>query len=90
MSEKVRQKIFDPFFTTKPIGSGRGLGLSISYQIVVDKHGGQLTCDSVPGQGAEFVIKLPSIQGKTSDIDSANDSMTAKRPTLSLQFQSTI
>ncbi len=89
MSEKVRQKIFDPFFTTKPIGSGRGLGLSISYQIVVDKHGGQLTCDSVPGQGAEFVIKLPSIQGKTSDIDSANDSMTAKRPTLSLQFQST-
>ncbi|HEY9835262.1 MAG TPA: response regulator [Stenomitos sp.] len=59
MSEEVRKKIFEPFFTTKPVGSSTGLGLSISYQIVVDKHGGQLLCDSTLGQGTEFIIKLP-------------------------------
>ncbi|MBW4476176.1 MAG: AAA family ATPase [Tolypothrix brevis GSE-NOS-MK-07-07A] len=62
MSDKVRQKIFDPFFTTKPVGSGTGLGLSISYQVVVDKHKGQLTCDSTPGKGTEFVIEIPQQQ----------------------------
>ena len=59
MTEKVRQRLFDPFFTTKPVGKGTGLGLSISYQIVVEKHGGQLTCISAPGQGAEFAIAIP-------------------------------
>lgn len=62
MTQEVRQKIFDPFFTTKPIGSGTGLGLSISYQIVVDKHKGQLICDSTPGQGTEFIIEIPMQQ----------------------------
>jgi signal transduction histidine kinase len=57
--EEVRSRIFDPFFTTKPIGSGTGLGLSISYQIVVEKHGGSLTCFSQPGQGTEFRIEIP-------------------------------
>ncbi|AFY83858.1 histidine kinase with GAF domain [Oscillatoria acuminata PCC 6304] len=57
--DEVRSRIFDPFFTTKPIGSGTGLGLSISYQIVVEKHGGSLTCLSQPGQGTEFRIELP-------------------------------
>jgi signal transduction histidine kinase len=59
MTEAVKKKIFDPFFTTKPVGSGTGLGLSISYQIVVDKHKGQLTCDSTPQEGTEFVIEIP-------------------------------
>ncbi len=59
MNAQVCQKIFDPFFTTKPIGSGTGLGLSISYQVVVDKHKGQLTCNSTPGKGTEFVIEIP-------------------------------
>lgn len=63
MSEEVRNQIFEPFFTTKSIGSGTGLGLSISYQIVVDKHGGQILCHSVPTQGTEFVIELPITQG---------------------------
>ncbi|MCL1473744.1 PAS domain S-box protein [Argonema antarcticum] len=58
MTEEVRQRIFDPFFTTKPVGSGTGLGMSISYQII-DKHKGQLACISAPGQGAEFVIQIP-------------------------------
>ncbi|NMF64510.1 two-component sensor histidine kinase [Brasilonema octagenarum UFV-OR1] len=57
--EKIRSKLFDPFFTTKPVGKGIGLGLSISYQIIVDKHGGKLYCQSVPGQGAEFFIEIP-------------------------------
>ena len=57
--EEVRSKLFDPFFTTKPIGKGTGLGLFISYQIVVDKHSGKIHCLSTPGQGAEFVIQIP-------------------------------
>ncbi|WP_026731009.1 sensor histidine kinase [Fischerella sp. PCC 9605] len=59
MTEAVKAKLFDPFFTTKPVGKGTGLGLSISYQIVVEKHGGKLTCVSEPGQGSEFCIEIP-------------------------------
>ena len=59
MPEAVRQRIFDPFFTTKPVGKGTGLGLSISYQIVVENHSGQFQCISNPGQGTEFIIKIP-------------------------------
>ncbi len=59
MSEEVQQKIFDPFFSTKTVGSGTGLGLSISYQIVVEKHLGQINCISAPGQGTEFIVKIP-------------------------------
>ncbi len=59
MSEAVQKKIFDPFFTTKPVGSGKGLGLSISHQIVVEKHKGQLTCVSTPGKGTELIVKIP-------------------------------
>jgi signal transduction histidine kinase len=59
MTEQVKQRLFDPFFTTKPVGKGTGLGLSISYQIVVKQHGGQLKCQSVPGQGTEFAIEIP-------------------------------
>jgi PAS domain S-box-containing protein len=59
LTAEVQSRIFDPFFTTKPPGKGTGLGLSISYQIVVDKHRGQLSCHSVLGLGAEFVIELP-------------------------------
>ncbi len=60
MNKEVQQKIFDPFFTTKPVGSGTGLGLSISYQIIVEKHGGELSCISTPGQGTEFIVKIPT------------------------------
>jgi predicted ATPase/signal transduction histidine kinase len=57
--ESLYQKIFDPFFTTKPIGSGTGLGLFISYQIVVEKHQGKLTCRSSVNQGTEFTVEIP-------------------------------
>ncbi len=59
MTEEVRNKLFDPFFTTKPVGSGTGLGMSISYQIVVEKHKGQLECISAPDQGTTFLIQIP-------------------------------
>ncbi len=59
MTEQVRKRIFDPFFTTKPVGKGTGMGLSISYQIIVKKHGGQIHCISAPGEGAEFAIVIP-------------------------------
>jgi signal transduction histidine kinase len=59
MTEDVKAKLFDLFFTTKPVGKGTGLGLAISYQIVVEKHEGELGCESEPGQGTEFWIKIP-------------------------------
>lgn len=64
MPPQVQQQIFDPFFTTKPVGQGTGLGLSISYQIVVEKHGGQLKCSSIPEEGTEFAIELPVQQSQ--------------------------
>ena len=57
--EAIQSHLFDPFFTTKPVGKGTGMGLSISYQIIAEKHGGSLRCISSPGQGAEFVIAIP-------------------------------
>jgi len=59
MIPEVQSRLFDPFFTTKPVGKGTGLGLAISYKIVVDKHHGNLSCDSAPGAGAEFTIEVP-------------------------------
>lgn len=60
--DAIRDRIFNPFFTTKPIGKGTGMGLSISYQIVTERHSGSLDCISLPGQGTTFVIKIPLIQ----------------------------
>lgn len=57
--EGIRNRIFDPFFTTKPIGEGTGMGMSISYSIVTEKHGGTIDCISTPGGGTEFIIKIP-------------------------------
>ncbi|MEA5623316.1 ATP-binding protein [Nostoc sp. UHCC 0251] len=59
MKEEVIHRIYDPFFTTKDVGKGTGLGMAISYQIVVDKHGGMLKCRSQPGEGTEFWIQIP-------------------------------
>lgn len=60
--EHIRDRLFDPFFTTKPIGKGTGMGLSISYQIITEKHGGTLECIATEGHGTEFIISIPLSQ----------------------------
>ncbi|MGH9971908.1 MAG: hybrid sensor histidine kinase/response regulator [Pyrinomonadaceae bacterium] len=63
------KKIFDPFFTTKPVGEGTGLGLSISHGIV-ERHGGKLTAESIPGAGTTFTVTLPiNADGVTFETD---------------------
>ncbi|MEG4344155.1 response regulator [Microcoleus sp. A003_D6] len=64
MAADVKDRIYEPFFTTKPVGQGTGLGLYISYQIIVEKHGGRLKCVSEVGEGAEFWIEIPIRQTK--------------------------
>ena len=59
IAEEIVSRIYDPFFTTKPVGEGKGLGLSISYKIIVEKHHGILNCTSQSGEGTEFSIELP-------------------------------
>ena len=55
---EIQSKIFDPFFTTKPVGEGTGLGLNISHNIIVQKHNGNISVSSKPGETC-FQIKLP-------------------------------
>ncbi|MBW4617354.1 MAG: AAA family ATPase [Desmonostoc vinosum HA7617-LM4] len=59
MSESVKQKIFDHLFTTKEVGKGTGLGLAIAKQIIESTHSGKLICNSVLGEGTEFIIEIP-------------------------------
>ncbi|MEH2191503.1 MAG: AAA family ATPase [Nostoc sp.] len=62
MSKEVKERVFDHLFTTKPVGKGTGLGLAIARQIVVEAHGGSLSCTSEIGQGTEFVIQISTQQ----------------------------
>lgn len=59
ISDQVRSQIFNPFFTTKMDRKAQGLGLSISHQIIVEQHGGSLTCECLPGGETAFIIELP-------------------------------
>lgn len=63
--EAVQKQVFNPFFTTKSIGKGTGMGMSISYQIVTERHHGKLECFSSVGKGTEFIIQIP-IQQKVN------------------------
>jgi two-component system, NtrC family, sensor kinase len=58
--EKLLSKIYQPFFTTKPTGEGTGLGLSLSYDIITEGHGGELKVNTKEGEGAEFIVQLPA------------------------------
>lgn len=59
MSASTQEKIFNPFFTTKPVGTGTGMGLPTSYQIITQSHQGKLKCQSTLGEGTQFIIELP-------------------------------
>lgn len=61
MSYAVRRRIFEPFFTTKSVGKGTGIGLSVSYFIITEKHNGELLVDSILGKGTKFIIRLPLV-----------------------------
>jgi signal transduction histidine kinase len=63
---EVQSKIFEPFYTTKPVGQGTGLGLSICHSII-ERHGGQIWCESVLGEGTTFKVRIP-IYERTSDL----------------------
>jgi signal transduction histidine kinase len=65
--EEIRSRIFEPFFTTKPFGEGTGLGLDISWRIVVNKHHGDLKLESTPGS-TWFVVRLPLVEPAPLDI----------------------
>jgi len=71
MPEEVRKRLFDPFFTTKPVGEGTGLGLAISYQIITEKHQGNIWCESQPGQGASFWIEIPVMASINKSLSAA-------------------
>jgi signal transduction histidine kinase len=57
--ENIRHRIYEPFFTTKEVGRGTGQGLAISHNIIVKRHGGAIDCESEPGKGTVFHLRLP-------------------------------
>lgn len=59
MIDTIRQHIFEPFYTTKELGSGTGLGLSVSYFIITERHQGTIDVKTAPGKGSNFIIHLP-------------------------------
>ena len=65
---EIKDKIFDPFFTTKPVGSGTGIGLSITYKIITEMHKGTIQVESTLGKGTCFILSIPKqayeIKGK--------------------------
>jgi len=63
--------VFEPFFTTKRTDRGNGLGLSVSYFIVTETHGGEMSVESSPGKGARFVVRLPVGKGRKEAESSA-------------------
>lgn len=78
ISEEIKARIFDPFFTTKEVGRGTGQGLTICYNIVVQRLGGSIAVESAVGRGTKFVVQLPTkaaIRG--DDAPSDNDSSHA-------------
>lgn len=59
MTDEVKQRLFENFFTTKPIGKGTGLGMSITRDIIENRHGGSIGFESTLGMGTTFTFKIP-------------------------------
>ena len=72
IAPEIKDRIFDPFFTTKPVGQGTGLGLDISWRIVVNKHHGSMRVESVPGD-TRFQVLLPLIAEAPESPESAEE-----------------
>jgi CheY-like chemotaxis protein len=72
MDEETQIRIFEPFYTTKPIGSGSGLGMAITYGIVVQSHEGSIALETAPGEGARFTLTLPLHLGPTTQLTFAD------------------
>lgn len=70
MDEDIRHRVFEPFYTTKRGGKGTGLGLSVSYFIITEQHGGEISVSSTLGQGSCFTIRLP-VNGKRQALQSS-------------------
>jgi PAS domain S-box-containing protein len=81
MDEPTRRRVFEPYFSTKAPGEGTGLGLSVAYFIVTQRNGGTITVASTPGQGSEFVIRLPvaAAHSPAATTDSAARTDSAER-----------
>jgi signal transduction histidine kinase len=61
IKEEIKNRIFEPFFTTKDVGTGTGLGLSVSYFIIAKNHKGTIEVESEFGKGTKFIIHLPLV-----------------------------
>jgi signal transduction histidine kinase len=71
IAPEIQNRIFEPFFTTKTQGNGTGLGLDITYRIVVYRHGGHIRLRTQPGCGTTFEVELPIQPPKEADIIAA-------------------
>ena len=84
----VKDHIFNPFYTTKPTGEGTGLGLSLSYDIVVKQHNGEIKFNTVPGEFTEFIICLlytSDAADERSSVDLGGRRIIKKKNTKSLR-----
>jgi signal transduction histidine kinase len=73
---EIQSRIFEPFFTTKPFGEGTGLGLDISWRIVVNKHHGDLRLESAAGD-TRFQVRLPLVEAERPELDRPPDASVA-------------
>jgi signal transduction histidine kinase len=74
ISEENRQRIFDPFFTTNRSQGGSGLGMHIVYNLVTQTIGGKIECQSIEGEGVEFIITFPKVSKPPEKVEPRNGS----------------